>query len=226
MLKRQNCAKSLQTPTSSRQHNNINPFPYTTTTAWPPTAVIDINNPMHHSTATSLQQHPCCLPQQPHGRQWQQDGRVKGEWGEWVEGERETGKVTTMQCATHMLRHLFLSLYVVWWHDVQPTHRIIYFIPSMLFDDAVCNPHTTSSISFSPCFLMMRHATHMPCQLFLSLHVVWWHGMQPTCCVIYLVPSMLFDDVACNPHATSSISFYFYSYILLDFIRSVLEYNL
>ena len=127
--------------------------------------------------------------------------------------ERETGKVTTMQCATHTLRHLFLSLYVVWWHGMQPTHCVSYFIPSMLFDDAVCNPHTALSISFSPCFLMMQHATHMPCQLFLSLHVVWWHDMQPTCCVIYLIPSMLFDDVACNPHATSSISFYFYSYI-------------
>ena len=130
-----------------------------------------------------------------------------------LSGERETGKVTMTQCATHMLHHLFLSLYVVWWHGVQPTHCIIYFIPSLLFDDAVCNPHTASSISFSPCFLMMQHATHMPCQLFLSLHVVWWHDMQPTCCVIYLIPSMLFDDVACNPHATSSISFYFYSYI-------------
>ena len=178
MLKRRNCAKSFQTPTSSRQHNNINLFPYTTTTAQSPTAVIDINNPMHHPTATSLQQHPCCLPQQPHGRQWQQDGRVEGEW---VEGERETGKVTTMQCATHTLCLLFLSLYVVWWHGMQPTHCIIYFIPSMLFDDAVCNLHTASSISFSPCFLMMWHATHMPCQLFLSLHVVWWHDMHQEC---------------------------------------------
>ena len=131
-----------------------------------------------HPTATSLQQHPCCLPQQPHGRQWQQDGRVEGEW---VEGERETGKVTTTQCATHVLCHRFLFLYVVWWHGVQPTHCIIYFIPSMLFDDAVCNLHTASSISFSPCFLMMWHATHMPCQLFLSLHVVWWHDMHQEC---------------------------------------------
>ena len=143
MLKRQNCAKSFQTPTSSRQHNNINLFPYTTTTARPPTAVININNPMHHPTATSLQQHPCCLPQQPHGRQWQQDGRVEGEWGEWVEGERETGKVTTTQCATHMPCQLFLSLHVVWWHNMQPTCCVIYLIPSMLFDE----PHYLSIFS-------------------------------------------------------------------------------
>ena len=117
----ENVRKSFRTPTSSRQHNNINLFPYTTTTARPLTAaiewpmptsgptqgkLIDINNPMYPPTATSLQQYPCCLPQQPHGRQWQQDGRVEGEWGEWVEGERETGKVMTMQCATHTLNHL------------------------------------------------------------------------------------------------------------------------
>ena len=99
--------------------------------------------------------------------------RVEGEWGEWVEGERETGKVMTMQCATHMLRRLFLSLYVVWWHGMQPTCCVIYLIPSMLFDDVACNPHTTSSISFSPCCLMMWCATHMLHHLFLSLYVVW-----------------------------------------------------
>ena len=193
------CAKSFQTLTSSPQHNNINLFPFTT--AWPPTAAIDINNPMHHPTTTSLQQHPCCLPQQPHGRQWQQDGRVEGEWGEWVEEERETGKVMMMQCATHMLHRLFLSLYVVWWHGVQPTCCIIYFIPSMWFDDVACNPHTASSISF-------------------SLYIVWWCSVQPTCCIIYFFPSMLFDDVVCNPHAVLSISFcfyfYTYSWILLE----------
>ena len=118
------------------------------TTAQPPTAVIDINNPMHHPTATSLQQHPYCLPQQPHGRQWQQDGRVEGEWGEWVEGERETGKVTTMQCATHTLHHLFLSLHVFWWCSMQPTCHVSFFFPSMLFVVTTCNPHATSSISF------------------------------------------------------------------------------
>ena len=169
--------------------------------------LIDINNPMHHPTATSLQQHPCCLPQQPHRRQQQQDGRVEGEWGEWVEGERETRKVMMMQCATHMLHCLFLSLYVVWWHSMQPTHCIIYFIPSMLFDDVACNPHTALSISFSPCCLMTWCAMHMLCYLFLSLHVVWWCSVQPTCCIIYFFLSILFADVVCNPHAMLSISF-------------------
>jgi len=55
----------------------------------------------------------------------------------------------------------------------------------MQCDDAVCNPHTTSSIS--QCCLMMQCATHMLCHRFL--------------------PSMLLDDAACNPHAASSISF-------------------
>ena len=169
--------------------------------------LIDINNPMHHPTATSLQQHPCCLSQQPHGRQWQQGGRVEGEWGEWVERERETGKVMMMQCATHMLDLLFLSFYVVWWHGVQPTCCIIYFIPSMLFNDVACNPHTTLSIYFSLCCLMMQCATYMPCHLFISLHVVWWCSVQPTCWIIYFFPSMLFNDVVYNPHAMSSISF-------------------
>ena len=39
-------------------------------------------------------------------------------------------------------------------------------------DNAVCNPHTVSSIYFPLCCLMMWHATHMLCHLFLSLHVV------------------------------------------------------
>ena len=83
----------------------------------------------------------------------------------------------------------------------------------LLFDDMACNPHTVSSILFPPCCLMMQCATHTPHRLFLSLHVFWWCGMQPTCHVSFFFPSMLFDDVACNPHATLSISFYFYSYI-------------
>ena len=80
-------------------------------------------------------------------------------------------------------------------------------------NDAVCNPHAVSSISFPLCCLMTWCATHTLHCLFLSLHVFWWCGMQPTCHVSFLFPSMLFDDVACNPHATLSISFYFNSYI-------------
>jgi len=233
--------------------------------------LVDINNPLHHPTTTSLQQHPCCLPQQPHGG-WQWVEMVEREWGEWVEREREIWKVTTtrrvgctpchlisfplccltMRCATHTLCHLsfpqcclmmwrathalcrlFLFLSVAWWHGMQPTCHIVYFFSSVLFDDVACNPHAMSSISsfnvawrhsvqptcsviyfFLQCCLMTQRATHMPCCLFLSLHLV------------YFFLSILFDDVACNPHAVLSIYFYFYSYILLDFIRSVLEYNL
>ena len=158
----------------------------------------------------------------------------------------------TMQCATHMLcclsfpqccltrRHathtpcrLFLFLSVVWRCAMQPTRHVIYFFSSVLFDDAACNPHAASSISslnaawrhgvqptccvvyfFLQCCLMTWHTTHMPCCLFFSLYLV------------YFFFSMLFDDAACNPHAVLSIYFYFYSYILLDFIRSVLGYNL
>jgi len=53
----------------------------------------------------------------------------------------------------------------------------------------------------------------MLCCLFLSLYLV------------YFFLSMLFDDAACNPHAVLFIYFYFYSYILLDFIRSSIIYN-
>jgi len=153
--------------------------------------------------------------------------------------------------ATHTPCHLFLFLSVVWWRSVQPTRHIVYFFSSVLFDDAVCNPHAALSISslnaawrrgnphaalsissfnvawqrgvqptchivyfFLQCCLMTWRATHMPCCLFLSLHLV------------YFFLSMLFDDAAYNPHAVLSIYFYFYLYILLDFIRSVLEYNL
>jgi len=96
-----------------------------------------------------------------------------------------------MQCATHMPCHLFLFLSVVWQRSVQPTCCVVYFfpqcclttrcathtphclfLPSMLLDDAVCNPHATLSIS--------------------SFNVAWWHGVQPTCRVVYFFPSILF----------------------------------
>ena len=52
-------------------------------------------------------------------------------------------------------------------------------------DNAVCNPHATSSISFPLCCLMTWCATHTLHHLFYSLHVVWWCGMQPTHHIIY-----------------------------------------
>ena len=39
-------------------------------------------------------------------------------------------------------------------------------------DDAVCNPHAVSSISFPLCCLMMQHAAHMLHCLFYSLYIV------------------------------------------------------
>jgi len=101
--------------------------------------------------------------------------------------------------------------------------RLFLFIfnSSMLFDDTACNPHAASSISF----------------YFQFLHVVWRRGVQPTRRVVYFflfsippcslatqrathmlrhlflfifISSMLFDDVACNPHAPLSIYFYFH----------------
>jgi hypothetical protein len=41
---------------------------------------------------------------------------------------------------------------------------------------------------FLPCCLMMQCATHT------------------LCCLFIFISSMLFDDVACNPHASLSIS--------------------
>jgi len=139
----------------------------------------------------------------------------------------------TIQRAIHMPRRLFL--------------------PSMLLDDAACNPHAASSISsfnaawrhgvqptrlvvyfFLQCCLTMWCATHMPHRLFLPLMLLddAACATHMLCCLflslhlVYFFLSMLFDDAACNPHAVWSTHFYFYSYILLDFIRSVLEYNL
>jgi len=95
-----------------------------------------------------------------------------------------TSSISFPQCclmtqhATHMLHHLFLpsmllddtvcnphaascisSFNVAWWRGIQPTCRVVYFFPSILF------------ISFFPCCLMMRHATHMPCCLFIFIFI-------------------------------------------------------
>ena len=112
----------------------------------------------------------------------------------------------------------FYFLHLVWWHSMQPiccvinfflslfpsfglmtwcaTHMlccqfIFIFISFILFDDAVCNPHTMSSILFLSFCVMMWCATHTLCHLFYFLHFVWWHGMQLTCCVIDFILCML-----------------------------------
>jgi hypothetical protein len=108
-------------------------------------------------------------------------------------------------------------------HAVLSTILFI-FNSSMLFDDAACNPHAVSSIYF----------------YFYFFYIVWWCGVPPTHLVVYFyfflfllccltmwcatymlhclfififISSMLFDDMACNPHASSSIYFYFYTSI-------------
>ena len=146
--------------------------------------------------------------------------------------------------AASSISFYFQFLHVVWRRGMQPTCCVVYFflfsippcclvtrrathtlchlfififISSMLFDDAVCNPHAPLSIYF----------------YFHFLHVVWRHGVQPTCRVVYLFPpcclttrcathmpcrlfififisSMLFGNAACNPHTALSIYFYFY----------------
>ena len=259
MLKRRKCAKSFklrhQVPSTTMSTSFLTPLPLCGHPLLPSSTLANAHKWANLGQARWHQQShapPHChlsaaAPMLPApARQQQQDGRVEGDWGEWVEGERETGKVMTMQCATHTLHCLFLSLYVVWWCSMQPTRciiylipsillmmqcathtphclflslyvvwwcgmqptcHVIYFFPSMMFDDAVCNPHAPSSISFPPCRLMMQHATHMPHCLFLSLHVVWWCGVQPICHVVYFF-------------------LFLFLYILLDFIRNVLEYNL
>ena len=130
----ENVPKSFQTPTSSCQHINVNRFLYTTiTTVQPPTAAVE--RPGSLSTSTI----PCTTPPPPlcsstyvacpRNHIEDNDNNLRGlmDWGESV--DRESGKMTIMQYATHMLYCLhfyFQFFYVIWWHGMQPTCRIIY----------------------------------------------------------------------------------------------------
>ena len=191
--------------------------------------LVELNNPMHHPTTTSLQQHPCApATTSTRTTNW----RVEGVWGEWVEGENKARRMMMMRCAAHTPRCLVLFPPFIWRRGVQPTRRVVYFFSSpfpILSDDTVWNPHAMSSISFpphiiwrrgvkptcrvvylfsSPYYLTMRCETHMLRRLVLFLPIlsddaVW----NPHAALSISFPPILFDDAACNPHAVSSISF-------------------
>ena len=139
--------------------------------------LVELNNPMHHPTTTSLQQHPCAPATTS---TWTTNWRVEGVWGEWVEGENKARRMMMTWGATHTLHCLVLFPPFIWWHGVQPTCYVIYFFsssyylttwcathtphhlfsssfPPILSDDAAWNPHTVSSIPF-------------------PLHIIWQHG--------------------------------------------------
>ena len=157
----------------------------------------------------------------------------------------------------HAASSISFPPHIIWWRGVKPTCRVIYlffspyylmtrcethmlchlvlFLP-ILSDDAVCNPHAASSISFPP-------------------HIIWWRGVQPTRHVVYSLvlfppyyltmwcethtPHCLFlfpPYYLMIRHETHTLRhlFLFPSilsnnmaiYIPLEFIRSVLHYNL
>ena len=106
------------------------------------------------------------------------------------------------------------------------THRPVVAFFSCFDDDTACNPHAVSLLS-SPASTTMRRAIHTPCRCFL-LPLQRQCGVQPTAVLSLSSPSstmtwhathdrviaffsLFDDDVACNPHAVSSISFIFIS---------------
>ena len=200
----ENVPKSFQTPTSSCQLININRFLYTTiTTARPPIAAVERPGSLSTSTipCTTLPP-PLCSSIMLPSPATALTTTLKG-WrsARWV-GRRgkDTGRMTTTQCATHTLCCLVIFI----------------FNSSMLIDDAACNPHAVSSILLFfltfPCRLMMRCATHMPRHLFLSFPIfpycLTMRRANPHAALcIFFNFSILFDDAVCNPHAMSSIPF-------------------
>ena len=112
--------------------------------------LVELNNPMHHPTTTSLQQHPCAPPITS---TWTTNWRVEGVWGEWVEGENKARRMMMTRHATHMLCCLVLSPPFIWRHGVQPTHHVVYFFSS-------------------PYYLTTQHETHMPHHLSLFLPIL------------------------------------------------------
>ena len=153
----------------------------------------------------------------------------------WWRGVQPTCRVVyffpqcclTTRCATHMPRRLFLS--------------------SMLLDDAACNPHAVLSISFTPSCLFLSfhvvwwHSMQPTCHAsgkgHLALAVFRCFSWPRASWDILGCLRMSQDALGQLKHLKTaragwpfpdvlSIYFYFYFYILLDFIRSVLEYNL
>ena len=236
--------------------------------------LVELNNPMHHPTTTSLQQHPCApATTSTRTMNW----RVEGVWGEWVEGENKARRMMMTRRATHTLCCLVLFPPFIWRCGVQPTRHIVYFFSSpyyltmrhethmphclslflpILSDDVVWNPHAASSISFPP--ILSDNAAcnpHAASSISFPPHIIWRRGVQPTCHVVYSLvlfppyylttwcethtPRRLFLFPPyylmtwCETHTPRHL-FLFSSilsddmtiYIPLEFIRSVLHYNL
>ena len=130
------------------------------------------------------------------------------------------------------------------WHATYTLPDIFLFL-FMLFDKVACNPHSVIYFfSFLMLFPVVWQGSVQPtcCVVyFLFSFPVWWGSMQPTCCLIYfflfwfLFPIVWWDSMQ---SIYCIIYFFFkflipivwwgsvYLYILLDFIRSVLGYNL
>ena len=141
------------------------------------------------------------------------------------------------QCETHMPRCLFLFLPILSDDAVWNPHAASSIsFPPILSDDTACNPHAASSISFPPHIIWQcgvqptRHLvyslvlfppyylttwceTHTPRCLFLfPPYYLTTQCETHTPCHLFLFPSILSDDMAI--------------YIPLEFIRSILRYNL
>ena len=84
-------------------------------------------------------------------------------------------------------------------------------------DEVTWNPHAALSNSPPPffsfsslSFVTTQCATYTPRRLFISFTINWWRGVQPTRRVVYLFLSLSIDDTACNLHAVSSTSLFYY----------------
>lgn len=193
------CAKSFQTPTSRRQHTNVNVLSsHPTTTARPPTAATErpgnspyLGQPRACSTTTSRLK--CPHPPSPsfhlphHHQQLQQTRHTTTT--SW-EGQRTLERVG---------------------------RRGEGAVRRGDDDEATWNPHAALSNSPPPffsfsllSFVTTRCATYTPRHLFISFTINWWRGVQPTRRVVYLFLSLSIDDVACNLHAALSTSLFHY----------------
>ena len=167
--------------------------------------LVELNNPMHHPTTTSLQQHPCAPATTS---AWTMNWRVEGVWGEWVEGENKARRMM-MRGATHTPCCLVLFPPFIWRRGVQPTCHVVYFFSSYIIWRCSMKPTCRVVYLFSsPYYLTTWCETHTLHRLSLFLpilsdDVVW----NPYAASSISFPPILSDHAACNPHAASSISF-------------------
>ena len=106
---------------------------------------------------------------------------------------------------------------------MKPTCCLIQFTPlpyflflSWSFDDAVCNPHAASFIySFFISFIIVwRHGVQPTCRVvyFLIFYFIWRRGVQPTCHVVYLLILYFFHyrlTTRCATHMPCCLFFNF-----------------